>query len=90
MKSIDTYSSELPPEREHDDRQCACCGKEADEIECSVELADGTIWCEACANQDCEHERDIPEENPRERGDDDGVEYADPRDEMDDRWLSDL
>lgn len=27
------------------------------------------------------------EENPRERGDDDGVEYADPRDEMEERLL---
>lgn len=27
----------------------------------------------------------VPDEDPRERGDDDGVEYGDPRDEMDDR-----
>jgi hypothetical protein len=31
----------------------------------------------------------IEDENPRERGDDDGVEYADPRDEMEDRLLRD-
>lgn len=29
-----------------------------------------------------------PEENPREKGDDDGVEYADPRDARDD-WPDD-
>lgn len=28
------------------------------------------------------------EENPRERGDDDGAEYADPADEMERRMLS--
>lgn len=33
-----------------------------------------------------EPDEDHPQpENPRERGDDDGVEYADPRDEMADR-----
>ena len=25
-------------------------------------------------------------QNPREKGDDDGVEYGDPRDEREDRW----
>jgi hypothetical protein len=37
---------------------------------------------------DLEHERDeeeaAQEENPREKGDDDGVEYADPRDRLED------
>lgn len=31
----------------------------------------------------------VPEENPRERGDDDGVEYGDPRDAMEERLLGD-
>ena len=38
--------------------------------------------CEYCGET-------IEEENPRERGDDDGVEYADPGDEMEERLLRD-
>lgn len=37
-----------------------------------------------CFDEPCEC-REAPEANPRERGDDDGVEYADPRDEMAER-----
>lgn len=37
--------------------------------------------CEVCGGDNIER----CDENPRERGDDDGVEYADPRDYRDDR-----
>jgi len=30
------------------------------------------------------------EQDPRDKDDDDGVEYADPRDEMDDRMIQDI
>jgi hypothetical protein len=36
-------------------------------------VKDGHDYCPEC----------VKEENPRERGDDDGVEYADPRDHRD-------
>jgi hypothetical protein len=34
----------------------------------------------------CEHCDAYQEPNPREAGDDDGVEYSDPRDPYDDNW----
>lgn len=45
-------------------------------------------------SEDCSYEETgecncQEEEDPRERGDDDGVEYADPRDEMEDRLKGD-
>lgn len=35
----------------------------------------GCVWCQTPTEP-------IPEQNPRERGDDDGVEYADPGDRL--------
>jgi len=37
------------------------------------------------AEPDDDEDEDQPEENPREKGDDDGVEYGDPRDEQEER-----
>lgn len=49
------------------------------------EMDGGNCYMAACA---CEAgERKCPAFNPRERGDDDGVEYADPRDAMDERMF---
>ncbi len=56
--------------------------------------------CPACTEPHTLHEADLDDpatavcvdcqpENPRERDDDDGVEYGDPRDEMEDRLLRD-
>ncbi|MCR4375640.1 MAG: hypothetical protein NUW22_12405 [Acidobacteria bacterium] len=47
----------------------------------------GTVECE-CIECHQTHDRPCPrcaDQNPRERGDDDGVEYADPRDAMAER-----
>ena len=48
------------------------------------------LHCPECGNGGDIEGHAIREENPRERGDDDGVEYADPGDELDRRLREDL
>lgn len=54
---------------------CQDCGRE-------VECEDEYVECPTCGGENLE----AAAENPRERGDDDGIEYADPRDYRDDRF----
>jgi len=42
------------------------------------------IYCDRYSEEPDE-DRDEPDENPREKGDDDGVEYGDPRDARDEQ-----
>ena len=77
---------------EHD--QCELCGKNTDDT-CEVVIEPGfkgdmgcpaygpdtAWWCRWCATtRKHDHFGIMGEENPRERGEDDGVEYGDPRD----------
>ena len=60
--------------------------------DCELCHGDGTIYVSRYGGNDPDGD-DVPcpecfPENPRERGDDDGVEYADPRDEMERRERS--
>ena len=68
-------------ERDSPEFECSWCG--------NIE-SDATHWpycSESCAN-DAEGES-REDENPRERDEDDGRTYADPRDERDDRMERD-
>ena len=60
-------------------RECEGCDRRA---VCVVTVRDETSQCCTCRGFACSECEDERETNPRERGDDDGVEYADPRDEM--------
>lgn len=78
------------------ERYCCTCGGEYgadiqdDANRHTCPNADGDPeWCSYCGAElmetgSCDNDHS-EEENPREAGDDDGVEYADPRDERDER-----
>ena len=76
------------------DGLCLACG-EIQSGGCEPDMYEG--FCDACeARQVVGFEEALMaghiefSENPRERGDDDGVEYADPGDELDRRLREDL
>lgn len=55
---------------------CPACDGDGYEEHCRGEGGPGDCWREPC--RVCHDWQ--PEEDPRERGDDDGTEYSDPRD----------
>lgn len=72
-----TRPNSLEEDRQYDgSRQVVC-------TDCSPENADQLLTGETLS--DIPADDDDTEENPREKGDDDGVEYGDPRDAMEDR-----